>query len=419
MDLDLTRHPCFNADARKKTGRIHLPIAPSCNIQCKYCDRKFDCMNESRPGVTSKLLTPRQAVEYLAHAVERVPSLAVAGIAGPGDPFASPNETLTTLRSVRERFPDMLLCVASNGLEVAQHAGALADVGVSHVTLTINTIDPAIGAKIYAWVRRGKSIYRGEEGARVLLECQREAIAALKERGVTVKVNSILVPGINDEHLVDVAKEMAQAGADIMNCVPLYPVADTAFADIPEPTKARLHQVRGELGAMLPQMAHCTRCRADAAGLLGEAPNSELVSLMASAAAGQLAPAQRRYVAVASEEGLLVNQHLGEAAKLHIYEATASGPLLVATRSAPEPGGGMDRWAELGESLSDCRAVFVSGVGKNPRTTLESSGLAVIEMYGLITDALDSYFLLGEIPRSMSRKFEGCGKACSGTGGGC
>src|ERR1035438_5149397 len=100
----------------------------------------------------------------------------------------------------------MLLCVASNGLEVAQHADALADVGVSHVTLTINTIEPAIGAKIYAWVRRGKSIYRGEEGARVLLERQREAIAALKLRGVTVKVNSILVPGVNDEHLLDVAK---------------------------------------------------------------------------------------------------------------------------------------------------------------------------------------------------------------------
>jgi len=60
MGLDPNRHPCFNADARAKTGRIHLPIAPSCNIQCNYCDRKFDCMNESRPGVTSKLLTPRK-----------------------------------------------------------------------------------------------------------------------------------------------------------------------------------------------------------------------------------------------------------------------------------------------------------------------------------------------------------------------
>ena len=28
-----------------------------------------------------------------------------------------------------------------------------AELGVSHVTITINAIDPEIGAKVYAWVR--------------------------------------------------------------------------------------------------------------------------------------------------------------------------------------------------------------------------------------------------------------------------
>jgi nitrogen fixation protein NifB len=177
--------------------------------------------------------------------------------------------------------------------------------------------------------------------------------------------------------------------------------------------------VRRQLGEFLPQMAHCTRCRADAAGLLGEGPNQELVSLLASAAAGKLAPAERTRIAVASEEGLFVNQHLGEANEFHIYEETASGPRLVAKRPAPEEGGGTERWRELGETMADCRAVFVSGAGRAPRSALEHSGLAVIEMYGLISEALDSYFHAGEIPRGMARKFEGCGKACSGSGGGC
>ena len=65
MALDLTQHPCFNSDVRHTTGRIHLPVAPECNIQCNYCDRKFDCMNESRPGVTSAVLGPKQALAYL------------------------------------------------------------------------------------------------------------------------------------------------------------------------------------------------------------------------------------------------------------------------------------------------------------------------------------------------------------------
>ncbi len=169
MPLDLTQHPCFNSDVRHTTGRIHLPVAPKCNIQCNYCDRKFDCMNESRPGVTSAVLEPKQALAYLDKVMERVPQLKVVGIAGPGDPFATPDETLETLRLVREKYPEMLLCVASNGLNVAPYAEDLARLQVSHVTITVNTIDPAIGAKIYSWVRDHKTIYRGEAAARVLL----------------------------------------------------------------------------------------------------------------------------------------------------------------------------------------------------------------------------------------------------------
>ena len=62
MPLD---HPCFNAKAHRTTGRIHLAVAPKCNIQCRYCDRKYDCANESRPGVTSAVLTPDQAMVHL------------------------------------------------------------------------------------------------------------------------------------------------------------------------------------------------------------------------------------------------------------------------------------------------------------------------------------------------------------------
>ena len=83
--LDISKHPCFNRDAHNKFGRIHLPVAPRCNIQCNFCNRKFDCMNESRPGVTSGVLKPEQAVAYLAEVVAKRPEIAVMGIAGPGE----------------------------------------------------------------------------------------------------------------------------------------------------------------------------------------------------------------------------------------------------------------------------------------------------------------------------------------------
>jgi nitrogen fixation protein NifB len=181
MTLDLTGHPCFNEAARKTAARIHLPVAPRCNVQCNFCDRRFDCVNESRPGVTSAVLTPQQAVYYLDRAMERSPAIRVVGIAGPGDPFATPEDTLETLRLVRNRYPKMLLCVASNGLEVAAHAAELGKLQVSHVTLTVNAIDPEIGARIYAWVRAGIRVLRGVEGAAVLLERQRAAIRGAEE----------------------------------------------------------------------------------------------------------------------------------------------------------------------------------------------------------------------------------------------
>src|SRR5512143_1402807 len=110
MALNRSRHPCFDAGARHHYGRIHLPVAPRCNVQCNFCDRRYDCPNESRPGVTSTVLTPTQAVEYLRRVGERIPDLAVVGIAGPGDPFANPEETMETLRLVRDHDPDILLC---------------------------------------------------------------------------------------------------------------------------------------------------------------------------------------------------------------------------------------------------------------------------------------------------------------------
>ena len=90
-------HPCFNEDAKHTSARVHLPVAPKCNIQCNYCNRKYDCVNESRPGVTSSVLAPFQAVEYLKDLDSRMDNLAVIGIAGPGDPFANAEETLETM----------------------------------------------------------------------------------------------------------------------------------------------------------------------------------------------------------------------------------------------------------------------------------------------------------------------------------
>jgi nitrogen fixation protein NifB len=419
--LELARHPCFNEDAKHHFGRLHLPVASKCNIKCNYCDRKYDCVNESRPGVTSAVLTPGQALRYVEKVMEKEADISVVGIAGPGDPLANPAETLETLRLIREKFPSMLLCLASNGLALPNYLDDLAEIGVSHVTVTVNAVDPEIGSRIYAWVRDGKVIYRKSQAAELLLERQLESIRGLHARGIIVKVNTIVIPGVNDHRLREVAEKVAELGADLLNCMPIYPNKDTPFADVREPSAPRLEELRSEAEKFLPQMRHCTRCRADAVGLLGADRSEEWRGCLESCSRETATRMDNRpYVAVASYEGILVNLHLGEATRFQIWGPTIDGFRLVEERPAPKPGTGPQRWQDLADLLKDCRATLVSGCGESPREILTASGILPVEMSGLIETGLRTIYEGGNVTALKGRK-QGCakGSGCGGDGGGC
>ncbi|MGB6064695.1 MAG: radical SAM protein [Desulfomonilaceae bacterium] len=419
--LDINNHPCFNAHAKGKCGRVHLPVAQDCNIKCNYCNRKYDCVNESRPGVTSSVLTPDQAVLYLERVLEKAPNITVAGIAGPGDAFAKPKATMETLRLIRADFPDLLLCLATNGLNVGPYISELAELNVSHVTMTVNAVDPEIGELIYSWVRDGKVIYRGIAAARLLLKRQLEAIVALKAHGIVVKVNTIVIPGINDEHVADVARKMAELGVDIQNCMTMYPNAGTPFGEIGEPTPELMAAVRIAAEKIIPQMKHCTRCRADAVGLLDEDRSPEFRGCLSECSnTHPIHTDGKPYVAVATMEGVLVNMHLGEAQRFQIWEPSEEGYSLVEERRAPEPGTGVNRWYALAEILHDCRAILVSGIGETPEQALTECEILPVQMSGFIQAGLDAIYEGGDTALLKGRR-NGCGKAagCSGSGGGC
>jgi nitrogen fixation protein NifB len=418
MTNDRSIHPCFNANARHQYGRLHLPVAPKCNIQCNYCNRKYDCVNESRPGVTSKILSPGQALRYVGQYLKINPQISTIGIAGPGDPLANTEDTLQTIQWVHAQYPELIFCLSSNGLNLFPYIRQLAELGVTHVTVTINAIDPEIGAKVYAWVRDGKVIYRGQAGAALLIERQLAAIPELKKYGITVKVNSIMIPGINDFQFPAIAKKVKELGADIMNCIPLIPASGSNFEALTEPSGAAVEQIRQAAEAFMPQMKHCARCRADAAGLIGAAPDQNSFALLAEAAALPLNPEQTRpYIAVATMEGLLVNQHLGEAINLYIFKVTPGQVELVAVRPTPEPGGGTERWLELSRSIVDCHTLLVSGIGEAPSRILKECGIKVFETEGMIDTALTALASGRELTQKAC--VTKCGFSCKGDGLGC
>jgi nitrogen fixation protein NifB len=388
-------------------------------VQCNFCNRAYDCVNESRPGVSSGILSPAEASRYFDLALERNDRIAVAGIAGPGDPFANPEETLATLELIREKRPDMLLCVATNGLALPEHGERIGRLGLSHVTVTVNAVDPEIGALIYAWVRVGPKAYRGASGAELLLRRQTETVKLLKSLGITVKINTVIIPGVNDDHIEEIAASMAALGADLQNCIPLMPVRGTPFEHIEPPSAGRTQELREAAGAWLPQMTHCVRCRADASGFLGRHDQAEAAALLEQAR--EPGPRSGRpYLAAASREGLLVNCHLGEAEELWVAALEEGRAVIRERRPVPRPGSGDRRWEALADALGDCFALLVGDCGPNPRRILERRGIRVLAGEGLISDMATPLLEGRGLPRIYRAVPEQCRRgSCSGKGMGC
>lgn len=260
-------HPCLGGETHFKYGRIHLPVSPTCNIQCKFCKRGFN-KSEVRPGVSSLIIKPQEAVETVKKALKLCPELRVAGIAGPGDTLAT-DYALETFELINKEFPGLLKCLSTNGLRLYDKAERIAKAGVETLTVTVNAVDPEILKDICSYVidENGNKL-EGVEGAKKLIDSQLKGIKKISELGVIVKINSVLVPGINDKHIVEIARVTKELGASIMNIIPLIP--QNELAHLEAPTCEMLERVRCEAGQYLDVFRYCKHCRADACGVPGK-----------------------------------------------------------------------------------------------------------------------------------------------------
>jgi len=261
-------HPCFGGN-HHKNGRMHLAVAPKCNIKCAYCSRRHDCANESRPGVTSRILTPQEALLKVREVMASEllgPVIKVIGIAGPGDPLAN-EQTSETFRLVKEEFPHLILCMSTNGLLLPEKIDLLDELGLHSLTVTVNALDPEVGAKVYSYVRYHGRTYTGAEGAAILIANQLEGLKRAAGCGMTIKVNTVLIPGVNDGQVELIGRKVKELGAFVMNVMPLIPQSD--FAGVVPPTPEELDKVRSANEKIIGQFKHCRQCRADAVGLIG------------------------------------------------------------------------------------------------------------------------------------------------------
>lgn len=412
-------HPCYSEEAHHYFARMHVAVAPACNIQCHYCNRKYDCSNESRPGVVSEVLSPDQAVKKTMAVAANIPQMTVLGIAGPGDPLANPERTFETFRQLSEKAPDIKLCVSTNGLALPDSVEELAKHNIDHVTITINTVDPEIGAQIYPWVYWNNRRIKGVKGAQILIDQQQKGLQMLTDRGILVKVNSVMIPGVNDEHLAEVSRIVKSKGAFLHNVMPLIAEAEhgTFYGIMGQrgPSSKELQDLQDACSGDMNMMRHCRQCRADAVGLLGEDRGDEFTmekieemdidyssamekrKVIHQAIAEELSVKQNNpeketvdfeknyrpvLMAVATSGGGVINQHFGHAKEFLVYEASTEGVRFISHRKTDLYCGGDDTCGE-GESilaqtirsLEGCETVLCSKIGYEPWEMLEDAGI--------------------------------------------
>ena len=394
----LSEHPCFCEDAHHSFARMHLPVAPRCNIQCNYCNRKFDCSNESRPGVTSVVLEPQQALQKVKAVKEAIPQLSVIGIAGPGDPLAN-EATFESLELIGKEMPGLTLCVSTNGLALPDCAQRLYDLGVRFVTVTMNCMDPEIGAKIYdAVVFDGKK-YSGVEGAEILRDRQIEGIKKCVALGMLVKINIVMIPDINDSHIPDLVAYVRSLGIYMVNILPLIPVEGTKFSDLRAPTPLERRDMMDRCGLDGRMMRHCRQCRADAIGLLGQDRSAEFANIEGCGLEDSRLNVtfetehDESKVAVATSDGKNVNSGFGNASEFRIYATDGNTVRFLKTVAIDRSGSvagkdHRDHIESIIRQLEDCGTVIVEEIGPMPSKILSELGVRVVITQGDVNEAV-------------------------------
>lgn len=265
-------HPCF-ADKPGNLGRIHLPVSPACNIGCRFCSRVLND-TEQRPGVTAKVITPQESIGVLKKALKICPDIRVAGIAGPGDTLAT-GAALETFRLIDREFPRLLKCMSTNGLLLAEKADEVIGAKIDSLTVTVNAVNPEIEAQLNKFVIYHGRKYDALEGAKILIDNQLNGIRKVAGSGITVKVNTVLVPRVNGNHIGQIARTVAAAGATIYNVIPLIPTYE--LKDEKAPFCFQIEEARKNAEQYIDVFRHCNRCRADAVGVPGVSDYSKEV----------------------------------------------------------------------------------------------------------------------------------------------
>jgi GTP 3',8-cyclase len=168
-------------------GSLRVSVTDRCNLRCRYCMPEQDYV-----------WLPKQSIltfEEIARLVGVFTSLGVAKIRlTGGEPLLRHDlPTLTAMLARNGAVRDLAL--TTNGVLLAKHAAALKHAGLGRVTVSLDTLR----------ADRMRELARSDRHGDVL-----EGIASARAAGFPLKLNTVVMRGVNDDELADLI-EFARA----------------------------------------------------------------------------------------------------------------------------------------------------------------------------------------------------------------
>ena len=177
---------------RRPLGSLRVSVTDRCNLRCRYC------MPEQE-----YVWLPKQSIltfEEIARLVGLFTSLGVdkVRLTG-GEPLL--RHDLPTLTAMLAEMPGVKdLALTTNGLLLSRHADALKRAGLRRVTVSLDTLRPD----------RMKELARTDRHADVLA-----GIASARTVGFPLKLNSVVIRGVNDDELIDLIEFARSQQAEV------------------------------------------------------------------------------------------------------------------------------------------------------------------------------------------------------------
>ena len=165
----------------RKIDYIRVSVTSRCNFRCLYCMPNTPFEWEPRENI----LSYEEMFEFLKLAIdEGVKKIRITG----GEPL---------LRKDLDKFVNMLysykpsldLALTTNGYYLPEYAEKLKEAGLKRVNISLDSLKPEIAAKI---------------AQKDVLEKVLKGIDAAVKAGLKVKLNTVVMKGINDEEVLDI-----------------------------------------------------------------------------------------------------------------------------------------------------------------------------------------------------------------------